>query len=118
MSRPLKFPSFFHDNDAQAVIRRLLSKNSIERSVNNGFQGIKKMNYFSKLDWENISTGRLEPPYIPKKFRNVNAKDLYKGVKGDQFLTSFYKTQNTKNPTKKKLVADSAEIQIWDSERM
>ena len=117
-SHPLKFPSFVQDQDAQSVIRRLLSKNLVERSVNNGFNGIKKMKYFSTLEWENLASGKIQPPYVPKKFRNINANHLYKSMKGDSFLKEFYKTQNTKNPKKNKLLFDNAEIQVWDENKI
>ena len=91
----LKYPSFVNDPDTQAVIEVLLSKNPSERSVNDGFTGIKKMNFFDRIEWDQIAKGKCLGPYIPKKFRNININNYYKSLRGTPFLTEFYKNKGT-----------------------
>lgn len=60
--------------------------------------------------------GKMAAPYIPKKFRNANSNNNYKNLKGGLFLEEFYKTQNKKNPSSKKLLAENADIELWDQD--
>lgn len=77
------------------------------------------MSYYANIDWQGLLT-TMTPPYIPKKFRNINTGNYYRNLKGDTFLTEFYRTQNNKTLTlkKKALSAETSEIEIWDSDSL
>ena len=59
------------DEDAADICRRLLDKNETTRLGANGSNEIMSHPYFSDVNWEDIISDRMLPPFVPPK--DVNA---------------------------------------------
>jgi len=68
MKTQLSFPSFATDEAAKTIIKKLLTKNIQTRSLG-GLTSTRNLSYFDGFDWEDLYQGKMNPPYIPKKFK-------------------------------------------------
>lgn len=59
------------NDDSSDICRRLLDKNEVTRLGANGAKEIMSQPYFCQVNWEDILSDRMKPPFIPPK--DVNA---------------------------------------------
>ena len=66
---------------------------------------IKKSKYFEGFLWKDLEEGKIDGPYIPRRFREKKSK--YEDIKGYPLLE--YLSANHK-------LGDHSKISIWDDD--
>jgi len=95
------------DEDSLDLCNKLLEKDETIRIGVNGCEEIMSHAYFKNLNWENIMSDRMMPPYIPPKDVNaLSQKDIGQFSEDKEFQEtaldaddeSHYKNWNWTNP--------------------
>ena len=75
LKEKIKFPKEF-DKDAKSLIRHLTKHDLSERFGNlvNGVKDIKDHRFFKHTDWLQLSSEKVEPPFIPEPKENAEDK--------------------------------------------
>ena len=103
LSENYEFPDYFLDEefkDARGLIDILLSRTP-QRRLNGSYEGLKTHNFFGNLDWDNLATGKLEPPCFPPNNLALNQdkidKLFEKNILMKDFIKDFYSKEDKEN---------------------
>ena len=84
----LSFPKFCKDRDFKNLMIQMLSKNPIKRLTK--IKQIKNHVWFQNINWDELISMNMVPPYIPKQ-KISNTKDDYKGMEFIEYVKNHYK---------------------------
>lgn len=84
MRNRLCFPHFMKDECEKAIIAGLLEKDPALRLERGNLEEIKKSRYFNGFLWRDLEEGKIDGPYIPRRFREK--KSRYEDIKGFPLL--------------------------------
>ena len=84
----LTFPKFCKDRDFKNLMIQMLSKNPIKRLTK--IKQIKNHVWFQNINWDELISMNMVPPYIPKQ-KISNTKDDYKGMEFIEYVKNHYK---------------------------
>ena len=76
------------DEKVKNLINFILVKDPKMRSQIVSFDKIKKHDYFSEFNWNDLLEERVMPPYIPRDFRTGKTEILESS--GEKFLRHLY----------------------------
>ncbi|CAK90363.1 unnamed protein product (macronuclear) [Paramecium tetraurelia] len=106
--KTLNFPLFMKDKKAKKLIEQLLSKTP-EVRLGGSYAALKANNWFDKFDWDKLMDKELKPPFIPKKTRMVQDKEIQSALATGKLAS---KEINTVGVVYKK---EKARDSNWDS---
>ena len=58
------------DDDEKSIIKKLLEKDPKNRINDEKVKDIKGSKYFEGFRWDDLAEGKINGPYIPKRFKN------------------------------------------------
>lgn len=73
--KSITFPPFMKDKKAKKFIEQLLLKTP-EARLGGGYASLKANSWFDKFDWDKLMDKELKAPFVPKKSRMIQEKDI------------------------------------------
>lgn len=81
----IEFPDDFKEEDAKAIIRKLLNKCSEGRIVTS-IREFKAHSWFKQIRWIDLLQGKLHPPFCPKVEEDLSSDFLLKNQNLDEVI--------------------------------
>ncbi|CAD8186439.1 unnamed protein product [Paramecium pentaurelia] len=102
--KSLNYPPFMKDKKAKKFIEQLLSKTP-EVRLGGSYAALKANNWFDKFDWDKLMDKELKPPFIPKKTRMIQDKEIQSALANGKLASKeinqvgvTYKKEKARDP--------------------